>query len=192
MALIGEIKGRDIGPNRDGDHDVLLLDVELTEPDDVQTVEWMAHTGDDINPPDGSKVVVVSLGDAWQVAISADDLIAPTVEPGERELYSSQGGTRKATVRLHRDGKVDIQADGKARLTLLPDGTIELNGNQDYLVRFSALEKAFNELQKKHNDFMSAYVPGTPILAGVPESGTSYKSLADISSAKVEDLKCTR
>jgi phage gp45-like len=88
---------------------------------DIQTVQLMTHAGDDINPPDGSRIVVLSVGRAYKIAIASEDGIEPEVAPGEREIYSSVDGARMARVRLTSEGLVVIQNQDESLLQILSD-----------------------------------------------------------------------
>lgn len=154
---VGTVRGREIRANRNGGSDVLLLQVEVSEADDVQTVELMTHAGDESSPADGTRVMLVQIGPAWVVAVAADDLIPPGVGPGERRVYSQDGGARKATIYWRTDGQ------------------LELNGTGDHAVRFNALEIAFNQL-KADFDAHGGHFSGEAVPA---------PSTADISGAKV-------
>lgn len=163
MAMqIGIVRGREIRKNRNGEGDVILLQVEISDADDIQTVELMTQAGDESSPVNGSFVLIMQLGPAWVVAVTANDLIPPEIAEGERRVYSQDGGSRKATIYWRTDGQ------------------LELNGTGDYAVRFNALETAFNELKAKFNTHtghvVSAVVPTVP-------------SVADISLAKVDTVE---
>lgn len=158
---VGTVRGREIRKNRNGDDDVLLLQVEISEADDVQTVELMTHAGDESSPENGARVVLLQIGPAWVVALAADDLIAPGITPGERRVYSQDGGARKATIYWRTDGQ------------------LELNGTGDFAVRFNALEVAFNQLKSDfdaHGGHFGGEVAPPP-------------STADISGAKVDTVE---
>jgi len=158
---IGTVRGREIKPNRNGEGDVILLQVEISGPDDVQTVELMTHAGDEASPPDDAQVLLVQIGPAWVVALAADDLIPPDINVGERRVYSQDGGARKATIYWRTDGQ------------------LELNGTGDFAVRFNALETAFNQLKSdfdSHAGHFSGEVVPTP-------------STADVSGAKVDTIE---
>ena len=159
--MIGTVRGREIKPNRNGDHDVILLQVEISGPDDVQTVELMTHAGDESSPPDGAQVVLLGAGSAWLIAIAADDLITPGIAEGERRVYSQDAGARKATIYWRTDGQ------------------LELNGTGDHAVRFAALETAFNQLKADFNAHGGHFSGEIPPVA----------STADISGAKVNTIE---
>lgn len=157
---IGKVTGREIRPNKNGGHDVLMLQVQITDVDDVQSVELVTHAGDESSPPDGATVILVQLGPAWVVALAADDLIPPDIAVGERRVYSQANGDRKATVFWGADGQ------------------LELNGTGDFAVRFSALETAFNQLKSDFDGHTGHSTGGTP-----------PPSTADISGARIDTIE---
>jgi len=100
---------------------------------------------------------------------------------------------------------------------LRADGTIEMGGAEDNMVRYSKVETAFNMLKDdhdllsdKHNALVADFnalvtnynlhqhtstapgsptTPGAPPAAGVPSSATGSHSAADITPAKIEEIK---
>lgn len=114
--LIGRVTGFEIGQNQDGDEDVLLLQVEMTESDDVQTVELFNPGGRDYNPTTNSQVIVLPISDALQIAVAVSDGITPESEPGEVEIYSadSYGGSKKAKIKWLVDGTLKLNEGVKA------------------------------------------------------------------------------
>ena len=169
MIRIGKVTGRTTGKNRDGGDDVLLLQVEISDPDDVQTVQLMNPAGENSNPPDGSQVLIIDIGAAFKVAVATDDGIAPFGSPGDKQIYSADGGIIKAFINL------------------LTSGIIELNGNNDFAVRFNALKTEFDKLKADYNLHTHIYSPGPggPIATAMAIPQTT----ADISSAKVDEVK---
>ena len=168
---LGLVTGSEIKKNKDADEKSLLLKVELTDPEDIQTIEFFMGCGEDCNPPDGSRITFIKAGNSYKIAVALDDGSEPdsSLEKGEREIYSTDnGGARKATHRLKKDS------------------THVFNGGEDWAVRFSELETAFNELQDRFNTFADTYVPGGPTAVGLPPKAIA--SFADISKAKVEEI----
>lgn len=165
-VAVGIVTGSETRKNRDSDTDRLLLQVRLSDIDDIQTVEFMSNAGDDTHPPLDSKVLVLSAGEAWKIAVASDDDVVPSMAVGEKKLYSTSGGSIQAYINL------------------LSDGTIEINGNADFAVRFTALETAFNQLKSDYNSHTHVSVTsvGTPTVP-VPQS------TADMSGAKVNEVK---
>ncbi len=180
---IGIVTGTEIGPNKDSDEDVLLLQVTMLDENDVQTVELMTQSGEDSRPVIGSVVSIVQTGDADKIAIAVDDGIVPSVDEGEKELYS--------LAQLIPGTGNFIK---KARIKWKTNGELEINGNQDFAVRFDELETAFNELKTDFNNLITLFdahlhsgVTTGPGNSGPPTApGTG--STADISDAKVETV----
>ena len=89
----------------------------------------------------------------------------------------------------------------KATIYARVDGSLEINGDDDYAVRYSVLKAQFDELNNKFNTFVEVYnihvhpVPlsqaifpaSTPSSSPTPMSGTA--STADMSEAKVDSVK---
>jgi hypothetical protein len=65
-----------------------MVQVEITDTKDIQDVEIVTQAGEDSSPPDGSDVVIIDISSAFRIAVAADDGIEPTVEAGEKEIYS--------------------------------------------------------------------------------------------------------
>lgn len=120
MANIGIITGRAIGYNRDGDKQRVLLQVEL-ELNDVRTIELIPKSGVDENPANGCRVVVVDVEgeDNYSVGIAVTDDLTPTVDPGEKEIYStdSPATTKLARLKLDSAGNVVHNQGTKSAVT---------------------------------------------------------------------------
>lgn len=195
MLRLGRVTGSEITTNRDGEDNVRLLQVEITEDDDVQTVEQIRGSGDDQVPFEDTSVIIADLGSAWKIALGIDDGVEPTMTvEGERQIYS-----------------YDILRTIKAFIRLLVDGTIHINGDADNAVRYAELETAFNQLKADHDALVNVinlhthwvsspaaptslpitpppeFTPATPP-GGVPGV---QPSTADITPAKVDDVKVT-
>jgi len=172
----GVIKNRKIDYNRGTVVKKTMLDVEITEADDLRPAQLITIAGENYNPPDESRAFMLTIGKAWRLCIAVDDGIEPVeLEQGERELYSSDGGERQATIRLKKDGSIVV------------------NGGDDNAVRFSALETAFNELKDKVNEILSGLKTHTHPVAGPLASATTpplpiINSAANVSPAKIEEI----
>jgi hypothetical protein len=178
MIRTGKVVGNSIGKNQDGDTDVRLLTVELSDGDDVQTVEYYDDGGRDYLPPNGAEVVILDISPAHRIAIAVDDLQVPALPAGALELYSlDAAGTAKA-----------------AKVKLDNDGVVTINDGEDFAVQFSALEAAFNQLKSDLNTLISTYNGHTHVApagggaTGAP-SAPGVSSSADMSGAKIEGIK---
>lgn len=127
---IGVIKGFEINKNRDNTLSTVLLQCKISDDSDIQTVELINEDGVDSRPPKESRIIIVPVGEAFKVGISIDDKVAPDAAllEGEKKIYSSESGTVKAFIKW------------------LKSGVIELNGNADFAVRYTALESKLQEL----------------------------------------------
>jgi len=198
--MIGIITGIETTTNRDGDALRTMLQVEIAE-GDSKTVELFTSSGNDTVPPIGSRVIVIDITDSYLVGIAISDDITPEVDEGEKELYSidTTGLLKMGRLRFYKNGDVIINGtDGTTIMSFiksLVDGTIVINGDTDFAVRFSELETAFNELQTKHNDLLAEYKlhthPYLNVAAPATTSttvSTQTDSVGDISLSKVDEV----
>ena len=180
MIFTGEVITSEVQSDPDGDGQILILQVQVTDPDDIQTFELMRHAGVDYNPVVDSTVAAVEISPSYRIAVACDDGVTPEANPGEYEIYSSDGDGNK-----------------RARVKCVGDGQLELNGTGDFAVAFNELKTAFDELQAKHNALSAAYVThthtsfGAPPTAITPDPGlpNPFESTADIDTAKVNTVR---
>lgn len=89
----------------------------------------------------------------------------------------------------------------QANIIFRNEGTLEINGNDDYMVRFSKLEESFNELQDKYNKLVDAFnshvhptaasgPPSTP--TPIPDFIPASNSTTDIAECKIENIKTNK
>lgn len=171
--MTGIITGYEIGKNKSGTKNVVLLQVRITDKDDIQTVELMNNAGDGSIPAIGSRVLILQVGPAWKIGIAESDNIDPEVQDGEGHFYSQDSGIIKAFIKF------------------LKSGIIELNGNTDFAVRFSVLESGFNQLKSDFNSFLTHIHSGvtTGGAASGPPTPPVLPSTADISGSKIDEVK---
>lgn len=169
----GIITGYEIGLNKSGTKNVVLLQVRITDQDDIQTVELMNNAGDGSIPAIGSRVIISQLGPAWKIGVAISDNIDPEVQDGEVHHYSQDAGIIKAFIKL------------------LKSGIIEINGNTDFAVRFSVLETGFNQLKADFNAFLLHVHSGVTIGPGTsgPPAPPAVPSTASIAGAKIDEVK---
>lgn len=107
---LGRVISSEITENRDGEKKVLLLKVEISEAGDDQTVEYFQAAGVDYRPTEDVTVIITDLGDAYKIAIGADDGIEPEAAEGEHEIYAHQGGQKKGRLKCNLDNTVQAGA----------------------------------------------------------------------------------
>ena len=161
--------------------DVKEVKAELKKDENI-TAEIFSPSGDDSVPlPDDVGCFIPrDESGAYLVNGFIDSKNKCESQPGEKRFYS-------------RDDSGII----KAYIYMRKDGIIELNGNEDFAVRFLVLEAEFNKLKDSYNDLVEKYNqhthlynpgPGTPTASGAA-SVQGTESTAYISGAKVENLK---
>lgn len=164
----GTVTGREVKKNRDGENPVLLLQVVLSSDTDVQTVELMQGAGDQVSPENGSKVLVISNGPAYKIAIAVDDMTAIALEVGERAIAAVIDGGVKSSVHCKADGN------------------LVFNNGADYAVQFAALKVGFDQLKKDLNGHFHGPA-GTPPAGAIPPG--MIPSTASIDGSKVDKVR---
>jgi len=178
----GIVTRQEIKKNRDGDQNVRMLQVVITEPDDVQEIQQVTWTGDDTAPVDGDMVVIIEISESYKIAVAIQGQIDPTVGTGERKIYSQSGGIIKAFAYFKDDGQIN------------------LNGTGDYLVRYNELKTAFDQLKTDldalkdlyngHIHITTATIAATPtpgVISATVSQGSP--STADMTAAKVDTVE---
>lgn len=97
----------------------------------------------------------------------------------------------------HRIFSTDPDGALSTFLYLRGDGTMEIGGADDFMVRFNALEDAFNEFKDDYNGHTHDSVivsvsggSGAPAVGTLGSTGaTDSVSAADIGPAKIEEIK---
>jgi len=127
QLMIGIVKETTISTNRSGGVPVRLATVELTDPQDLQTIQIYTKNGEDYNPAPGSKIAVLYAGRAWGIGIAIDDEILPEAEPGEKYIYALDptGSAIVASIKLLNTGSVEIAGLSEfGKISINEKGTI--------------------------------------------------------------------
>lgn len=129
IVTIGTVRGSEVIENKDSDEKSRMLQVEFTNADDLQSIEQLGATGEDSNPQEGARVIVVDLSPSYRVAIALSDEIEPSVDAGEKELYSyDDSGNKLVTVLLKSDGSFEVD-NGSGSMIMDASGNWDINGN---------------------------------------------------------------
>lgn len=120
-----------------------------------------------------------------------------TSSAGQGVVIGYINTNQKADVGEFRTYATDSDGNEVFYTWMKNNGTMEIGGDQDNMVRYSELESAFNELKQDFNNhlinwnaFALAYVPGGPTAVGTPPTALdSQSSNADISGAKIDEIK---
>jgi len=142
-----------------------MLQVQVTESRDIQSLQ-LEQSGFEIVPEIGDMIVIYKVNDSFKLGSIYQNGIVPdpSLKQGETKIYAKQGSSVKSFMRCRVSGE------------------IELNGDIDWAVKFSALESLVNELNSK---FDSHIHPG-----GTPNTGTPTQPLdLDPSNLKVPTVR---
>ena len=117
--MIGVITGRKISRNRDGDKNVLILQVSLIDGEDTRSIE--IFSSGDFNPANGTRVYICNVSDSYQIAVATSDGLTPEVEAGEVEIYSTDNPvtTKQARIHLNKDGEIVLNQGTKSAVNFL-------------------------------------------------------------------------
>lgn len=147
---------------------------------DVQTAYEAMPFGVDSSPLKDMSAIYSETGTNGRAVIIGYINKNQVAEPGETRLFS-----------LDSDGNL------KTYLYLKKDGKMDIGGDDDFMVRYNKLEEAFNELKGDFNSHVTDYnshthqVPQAPsgVTTSAPTTSTSTPSDADISGAKIEEIR---
>lgn len=145
---------------------------------DVQTSLEAGPYGVDSNPIKNMVALYIKTGEKGKTVIIGYINKNQQAAPGEHRIYST-----------------DTAGVEKAYAWLRADGTIEINGDDDNMVRYSELKTAFDELKSDFNALVTKYNahvhPG--VTAGgastAPTTSSGSSSTADMSGAKIDEVK---
>jgi len=166
--MIGVVVGSERKKNKDGKNAVLMLKVQITDPNDIQEVQAFPGFGVDTNPPNGTKVNLTKSGQAYKIGTSFNlEKLPGETGPGEYRIYST-----------------DESGTLKAEIFLKSDGSIQINKGTDFAVAFNNLKSGFDQLKQDHNNFL-LHVHGS---SGTPPIPPAIPSTASIDASKVAEV----
>jgi hypothetical protein len=161
---------------------------------DTQTSFLVSSFGDESLVPVGYKALHMPTGERGNSVIIGylNPVVLDGLNVGEKRVFS----TNEAGDTLSID------------IIMRNDGTMEVGGDTDFMVRYSELETAYNQLKDDHDalvqafndfkgevqDFASQYIPGGPAIQGLPAAFVTVTpdaqdSTGDISGAKIDEIK---
>ena len=155
---------------------------------DIQNVYESLPWGDDVNPPDGIKAIWAESSVTGKAVllgyVNTNQL--EELQKGERRIYSTN----------------ETGEDVAAFIRMLNDGTMHVLGTGDFLVRYTPVETAINELTQKLNDHIAdynAHIHTTTAVTGgggppgviAATTSTSTPANVDIEPAKITQAETT-
>lgn len=159
----------------------LLTKSQVTGKGDIQEVVTSGPFGFD------SRAVKDMVAIYAQTAVSGENVVIGFIN---KDLITEIGESRIFST--------DSNGELQTFIHLKNDGNIHFGGDNGNLTRYQELEQAFNDLKGTVNDLVSAFnthvhptaatgPPSTP--TPVPSSIPATPSTADISGAKIDELK---
>jgi len=106
-----------LGAVKNGKIKALLLQVQFADSQDVRTVQYMPQVGEDTVPVKGSIIACLEFGGIL-LAVSTYDSIESAASAGEKEFYSQSDGSKKARLKLKKNGKFFMANDSTDLLTV--------------------------------------------------------------------------
>jgi len=140
----------------------------------AKTADVAAPFGDDSAPLENMSAIFADTSNIGEPVIIGYLNKNQIATEGEKRIFSLDPDTGNISFAVH----------------LRTDGTCEIGGDTDFMVRYSALETAFNELKDKFNTHIhtTTGTVGPTAVPGVITPPTT-QSNADISGAKIEEIK---
>lgn len=123
-------------------------------------------------------------------------VFAQTGVDGEKVVLGYINKNQLAAIGEYRTFSTDSDGEEVFYTHLKNDGTMEMGGDSDFMVRFNELKTGFDQLKGDFNDHVSMYnihthpgVVAGPMSTGVTVN-TGTASSASIDSAKINEIKC--
>lgn len=148
--------------------------------DDTRQGLDVGPPGDD-SPPVKDMVAIYS-----DTGVKGEEVVVGYIDknkvasPGEKRFFSRDSNGNEATFLFMRN-----------------DGTIEIAGDGDHIVRYSELKNAFDELKSDLNDLITIFNTHSHAYTSdfttptSPPSTSATSSSADVSGSKVDEVKTT-
>lgn len=139
---------------------------------DAQTANEAAPHGIDSNPVKDMVAVFSETLDQGQPVIVGYINENRLAQPGELRTYST-----------------DPEGKEKFYTWLKSDGTYEIGGDQDNMVRYSKLEEGYNQLKDDFNNLVQIFNAHVHPANGSPTGTPAQPSIATIAGAKIDEVK---
>jgi len=149
---------------------------------DVQETPTVSPYGIDSNPVADMVGLYAETGEKGKNVLIGYINKSAIAQPGENRLFST-----------------DTNGVVKAVIYLRNNGDLELNGDEDYMVRYSELKAGFDDLKAELNAMITnwnllttVYIPGGPTVVGSPLTLAGYDvplAIASIDASKINNVR---
>lgn len=122
---------------------------------------------------------------------------APTLEKGKTVIVGYINKNQLAGPGEHRIYSTDEDGEMQTYIWLKADGTMQIGGDTDNMVRFSELKTGFDQLKADLNDLITKYnahvhtgvTTGNASSGAPPPTSLGTSSNANINDAKINEIK---
>lgn len=151
MSEVGVVKSSRIGIGYRSKKQVVLLSVEISDPKDVQEIEYISHGGDTSIPVVGNTVIIHEVSSQYKVATMENTgVIVAGLSMGDRSIYAVKDGVVGGIIKY------------------LSSGELVLNNGIGYAVEFGELKAGFDTLVANYNAHTHGSQPvPTPTTASI-------------------------
>lgn len=158
-----------------------IVKVRRLGKDDIQTAKEYSPFGEDSNPPAGMRALFMETEEKGKTVVIGYLIEDKLAGVGEKRIFS-----------IKDDGSLSTF------IWLKSDGTMELGGNADFMVRFNKLKTGFDKLKQDVNALVNAFNTHVHATAGtgtpsppqpVPSVIPATASTASIDDSKIDEIK---
>lgn len=156
-----------------------IVKVRRRGKDDIQTAKEYSPFGVDSNAPAGMRAIFAETGVKGKTALIGYLNLDKLAEVGETRLYSIKSDKTLSTF-----------------IWLKDDGTMQIGGDDDNMVRFSELKTGFDQLRGDFNTFITAFnthvhatAPAGPVSPPTGVGLPASQSSASIDDSKIDEIK---
>lgn len=179
MSDIGIVKSWKIGKGYRSKKECVLLNVQIDDPRDIQSIEYLFPTGQNSIPVEGDTVIIHEISPEYKVATASNTGVVMALDnSGENAIFAVENGQVGAVV------------------SFLYGGEVVINRGTDFAVAYGKLENEFNELNEKFNKLVNTMLSWVPVaqdggaaLKTVLTGAAPLNSLANITTTKVEKVR---
>lgn len=109
---IGIVTGIEFTENREGEQTVVMLQLSITDDNDIQSVELYRPVGHEGIPPIDSAVLVLTIAEGFKIAVAINDGLDVTeLAEGEILAYSQdEDGVHRTEILQKADGDIEIKS----------------------------------------------------------------------------------
>ena len=114
--IIGQVTGTRVNTTRSGKGKAQFVKARFTTRDDVRELQYSLGPGIDAAPANGARVLYIDSGGNLKFVVGGSDVITPTANPGDFEIYSTDGSAKKGRIKAKANGKLYLANEAVGNL----------------------------------------------------------------------------